>query len=53
MHRCHVQTRQEELKERTRARVEDILTIPLLNRKLDPEEVRALLSTHRTGVPRS
>ena len=25
-----------------RARVEDSLTIPLLNRKLDPEEVRAL-----------
>ena len=36
-HRCHVQTRQAELKSRASAKVEDILTVPLLKRKLDGE----------------
>jgi len=49
-HRCLVQTRQEELKSRAAAKVEDILTIPLLNRKLDPEEVQQELDNNAQGI---
>jgi malate synthase len=49
-HRCHVQTRQAELKSRASAKVEDILTIPLLNRKLEPAEVQKELDNNAQGI---
>jgi malate synthase len=49
-HRCNVFTRQAELRGRPRANVEDILTVPLLNRKLNPDEVRAELKNNAQGL---
>ena len=49
-HRCNVQQRQAELRGRTRANVEDILTVPLLKRKLDGDEVRSELNNNVQGL---
>ena len=49
-HRCNVQERQAELRGRPRAKIEDILTVPLLKRKLDGDEVRAELNNNVQGL---
>jgi len=49
-HRCNVQERQAELRGRPRANVEDILTVPLLKRKLDSDEVREELKNNAQGL---
>jgi malate synthase len=49
-HRCNVFSRQAELRGRPRANVEDILTVPLLKRKLDGDEVRAELNNNVQGL---
>ncbi len=49
-HRCNVFSRQAELRGRPRANVEDILTVPLLKRKLDLDEVRAELNNNVQGL---
>jgi malate synthase len=49
-HRCNVFSRQAELRGRPRANVEDILTVPLLNRKLNVDEVRAELKNNAQGL---
>ena len=49
-HRCNVQAKQAELTGRPRAKVEDILTVPLLKRKLDGDEVRAELNNNVQGL---
>ena len=49
-HRCNVFSRQAELRGRPRSNVEDILTVPLLKRKLDLDEVRAELNNNVQGL---
>ena len=50
-HQCCVATRQDELANRTRANLDDILTIPLLGgRNLSPEEVQAELDNNAQGI---
>ena len=49
-HRCNVFERQAQLRGRARARVEDILTVPLLKRKLDGDEVQAELNNNVQGL---
>jgi malate synthase len=50
-HQCCVATRQDDLANRTRANLDDILTIPLLGgRNLSPEEVQAELDNNVQGI---
>lgn len=50
-HQIKVQTRQDELASRPRAKLEDILTIPLLGgRNLSPKEVQAELDNNTQGI---
>jgi malate synthase len=49
-HRCDVFARQAELSKRPMAKVEDILTIPLLTRKLTEEEVQKELDNNIQGM---
>merc|ERR1740117_706950 len=49
-HRCNVQERQAELRGRPRAKLEDILTVPLLKRKLDADEVHEELKNNAQGL---
>jgi len=49
-HRCNVQERQAELHGRPRAKLEDILTVPLLKRKLDADEVHEELKNNAQGL---
>jgi len=49
-HRCDVFARQAEIAKRPMAKVEDILTIPLLTRKLNAEEVQKELDNNIQGL---
>lgn len=49
-HRVNVKKRQAELARRSRASLEDILTPPLLDRKLTPEEIQRELDNNAQGI---
>ncbi len=49
-HRVSVVKRQAELARRGRARLEDILTPPILNRQLTPEEIQRELDNNTQGI---
>lgn len=49
-HKVNVTKRQAELAQRGRARLEDILTPPLLNRKLTSEEIQRELDNNAQGI---
>jgi malate synthase len=49
-HQVNVAKKQAELAQRGRARIEDILTPPLLNRKLTPEEIQKELDNNAQSI---
>ena len=49
-HRCNVEQRQAELRGRARANIDDILTVPLLKRKLEADEVKLELNNNVQGL---
>jgi len=49
-HQVNVAKRQRELAHRTRAKLEDILTPPLLERTLTPEEIQRELDNNAQGI---
>ncbi|KJY84656.1 malate synthase [Vibrio galatheae] len=50
-HQVNVQSRQKELRQRMRANVDDILTIPLLGKqKLSPEQIQSELDNNTQGI---
>ena len=49
-HRCNVQERQAELRGRPRNNVDGILQVPLLKRKLTPEEIHAELKNNAQSL---
>ena len=49
-HYVDVEERQKELAERDRASLDEILTIPLLDRELTPQEIQAELRNNAQGI---
>ncbi len=49
-HQVNVATRQQKLASRARASLDDILTPPLLNRKLETDEIQAELDNNAQGI---